>query len=272
MARTRNIKPGFFTHEGMAENCALGRLLFLGLTTIADFKGEIEWRPKRIKVQLLPYDDCDIDSLAINLDKSGFVRFYSDGVKTYLKIVNFAKHQNPHKNERDAGSDIPEFSEEMRQVFESKEVTINRDLSGSNLEQDGTDPALSLIPSSSNLPPSTNHLDLGDQQADAPKAKRKTRLPADFLLTDERRQSALKLWGDINRLDLNAETEFDKFLTHHKAHGDTYLDWDACWRTWYCNAPKFNRAPLAVVPAKGSRHQNFDQIDYSAGVNPDGTF
>jgi uncharacterized protein YdaU (DUF1376 family) len=108
--------------------------------------------------------------------------------------------------------------------------------------------------------------------ADAPKAKRKTRLPADFLLTDERRQLAMKLWGDINRLDLNADTEFDKFITHHKAHGDTFMDWDACWRTWYCNAPKFNRAPLAVVPAKGSRHQNFDQIDYSAGVNPDGTF
>lgn len=146
MARARNIKPGFFTHEQMAENDPLGRLLFIGLTTIADYKGELEWRPKRIKIQILPYDECDIQSLAINLDKSGFVRFYSDGEKIFLKIVNFDKHQNPHKNEREAGSEIPAYTEDMRQVIDIKTLTINPDLSGADQEQDGTAPADSLIP------------------------------------------------------------------------------------------------------------------------------
>ena len=57
MARARNIKPALFTNDTLAENDALGRLLFIGLWTIADFKGDVEWRPKRVKAQVLPYDD-----------------------------------------------------------------------------------------------------------------------------------------------------------------------------------------------------------------------
>lgn len=158
MARARNIKPAFFVNDDLAEsNCALGRLLFIGLWTIADYKGDLEWRAGRIKTQLLPYDDCDIKKLAINLDKSGFVRFYSDGEKVYMNITNFAKHQNPHKNERESGSDIPFYSEDYRQLIDLSTLTINRDKSGLKQNQDGTNPADSLIPitDSFKLNPST---------------------------------------------------------------------------------------------------------------------
>lgn len=146
MARARNIKPSFFDNDELAEIEPLGRLLFIGLWTICDHQGNLEWRAKRVKKQLLAYDDCDIEQLAINLDKSGFVRFYSDSDKIYLNIVNFLKHQNPHKNEREKGTDIPDYSEEMRQAIDLKELTINRDLSGLNQDDDGTNPADSLIP------------------------------------------------------------------------------------------------------------------------------
>lgn len=151
MARSRNIKPGFFTHDKMSENDPLGRLLFLGLTTIADFKGELEWRPKRIKIEILPYDDCSLDLLAINLERSGFLRFYSDGEKVYVHIVNFTKHQNPHKNEREAGSSVPAFTEAMAQLVDLTTLAIIRDLSGSDHEKDGTAPADSLIPLTDSL-------------------------------------------------------------------------------------------------------------------------
>lgn len=156
MARARNIKPALFLNDDLAENnCPLGRLLFIGLWTIADYKGDLEWRAGRIKTQILPYDDCDIKKLAINLDKSGFVRFYSDSEKVYLNITNFVKHQNPHKNERESGSDIPEYSSDMRQVVDLSTLTINRDKSGLIQDKDGTNPAdsLLLIPDSSILIP-----------------------------------------------------------------------------------------------------------------------
>lgn len=155
MARARNIKPSFFTNDALAEyNCPLGRLLFIGLWTLADHNGNLEWRPKKIKVQLLPYDECDIEQLANNLDKSGFIRFYSDGDKIYLNVTNFVTHQNPHKNEREKGTDIPDYADHLRQLVDLKTLTINPDKSREEQEGSTSDPADSpfLNPDSLNPP------------------------------------------------------------------------------------------------------------------------
>lgn len=155
MARARNIKPAFFDNDELADNDPLGRLLFIGLWTLADCNGNLEWRAKRIKKQILAYDDCCIESLAINLDKSGFVRFYSDGEKMYLNVINFEKHQNPHKNEKSKGSEIPDYCDEYRQVVDLNKLAINHDLSRGEPEDSSSNPAdsLNLIPDSLNLIP-----------------------------------------------------------------------------------------------------------------------
>ena len=145
MARARNIKPAFFSNDELAENDPLGRLLFIGLWTLADYQGNVEWREKRIKAQLLPYDNADVKKLAINLDKSGFIRFYSDGENMYLNIENFSRHQNPHKNERDKGSLIPKYSYDMRQAVDIKGLAINLDKSGLKRNNSTSDRADSLI-------------------------------------------------------------------------------------------------------------------------------
>lgn len=157
MARARNIKPALFDNDELAENDPLGRLLFIGMWTIADFKGDFVWREKRIKAKLLPYDNCDIKKLAINLDQSGFIRFYSDGDEIYCNVTTFTDHQNPHKNERVKGSDIPSFTEDMRQAVDLKRLTINRDKSGLEPECSHSDRAdsLILIPDSLILNPNT---------------------------------------------------------------------------------------------------------------------
>ena len=128
MPRARNIKYNFFVNDEIGELDPLARLLFIGLWTIADFNGNIEWRPKKIKTLLLPYDDCDITKLTINLDQSGFVRIYSNGEKIYLNITKFRVHQTPHKNEIAKGSDIPEYTEEHRQPIDFTTSTIILDL------------------------------------------------------------------------------------------------------------------------------------------------
>jgi len=150
MARARNIKPAFFTNDELADIEPIGRLLFIGLWTIADCNGNLEWREKKIKAQILPYDSCDTKEIMINLDKSGFVRFYSDGDKIYLNITNFDKHQNPHKNEREKGSEIPLYSESMCQVIDFNTLTINLDKSGLIQDENETNRAdsLNLIPDS----------------------------------------------------------------------------------------------------------------------------
>jgi hypothetical protein len=141
MARARNIKPGFFQNEDLGQLSPLTRLAFIGMWTIADFKGCIEFRPMRLKVQILPYDNCDIEEIAINLDKSGLIRKYSVQGKQYIKIVNFERHQNPHKNERDAGSEIPDIQDADEKNNEINELTKD----GTKPDKIGTTRADSLI-------------------------------------------------------------------------------------------------------------------------------
>lgn len=150
MARSRNIKPGFFQNEQLGELEPIARLAFIGMWTVADFKGCLEFRPKRLKIQLLPYDDCDLEKIAINLDKSGLIRLYSIQGNRFIKILKFEEHQNPHKNERDSGSEIPDYDENYREINELQKVDNNR-------EQDGTNRAdsLLLIPDSLLLNPET---------------------------------------------------------------------------------------------------------------------
>ncbi len=114
MARTRNIKPGFFTNEELAEIEPLGRLLFAGLWTIADREGRIEDRPKRIKAAILPYDVCDVDDLLQELHNRGFITRYKVDGCAYLEITNFAKHQ--HIVGTEAKSDIPTNPSNINEV------------------------------------------------------------------------------------------------------------------------------------------------------------
>ena len=152
MARSRNIKPGLFHNDELAELEPIERLFFIGLWTICDFRGCVEYRPKKIKALILPYDNADIDAIVINLDKARFIRKYSIQGKEYLKVVNFIKHQNPHKNERDAGSKIPDFEECYATGRVDTGLEEKPDKIGTNPDSDGTDRAdsLLLIPDSLN--------------------------------------------------------------------------------------------------------------------------
>lgn len=133
MPRARNIKPGFFANEDLAEIEPIGRLLFIGLWTLADRDGRLEDRPKRIKGELFPYDNCDINALLDDLQKYGFIlRYEVDGGK-YIQIVNFSKHQNPHPKEPSKGFPIPEtdkqvVSREKKLQATDKQVAKNADI------------------------------------------------------------------------------------------------------------------------------------------------
>lgn len=108
MARARNIKPAIMSNDDLAEIEPLGRLLFIYLWMLADREGRLEDRPRRIKAEALPYDNCDIDELINGLCGAGFLNRYSESGTAVIQIVNFSKHQNPHM--REAASTLPEFT------------------------------------------------------------------------------------------------------------------------------------------------------------------
>lgn len=105
MARARNIKPGFFTNDDLAECEPLARILFVGLWTVADREGRLEDKPRKIKAMVLPYDDADCDKLLAQLHGKNFITRYAVDGNEFIQINNWKKHQNPHMKE--AASEIP---------------------------------------------------------------------------------------------------------------------------------------------------------------------
>lgn len=101
MPRSRNIKPAFFKNEDLAELDPAGRLLFIGLWCLADRNGVVEYRPKRIKIELFPYDEkIDINGYITVMERLQLIQLLTDGLNDWLYIPTFTKHQNPHHTEK----------------------------------------------------------------------------------------------------------------------------------------------------------------------------
>lgn len=108
MARIRTIKPEFFLHEELTELSPLHRLLFIGLWCLADKKGRLEDRPKRIKVEILPWDDADVNAMLDDLQTGGFIlRYEAEGLKL-IQVIAFEKHQRITGKEREQGKVLPQ--------------------------------------------------------------------------------------------------------------------------------------------------------------------
>lgn len=97
--RARGIQPAFYKSDQLAECSISARYIFPGLWMMADRKGRLEYRPKKIKAELMPFDNCEIEPLLSELAANDLIKIYEvDGGK-YIWIPTFNKHQHPHQNE-----------------------------------------------------------------------------------------------------------------------------------------------------------------------------
>jgi len=103
--RARNLKPAFFKNADLIELPIHVRLLFAGLWCMADREGRLKDRPKQIRMEIFPADDVDVDASLADLARTGFISRYQIGEGKYIQVINFKKHQNPHR--REAPSEIP---------------------------------------------------------------------------------------------------------------------------------------------------------------------
>ena len=110
--RSRNIKPGFFKNEILGTADPLISILFAGLWCVADREGRLEDRPLRLCAELFPYrrtvTNKKVDAMLRWLHENGFITRYEAAGRQYIQVLEFSKHQNPHKHE--APSKIPALS------------------------------------------------------------------------------------------------------------------------------------------------------------------
>lgn len=131
--RSRNIKPGFFKDVALGELPLSARVLFAGLWCLADREGRLTDEPRRIKHEVLPYDQCNVDRLLQLLHDRGFICRYEVDGQRFIEVSSFTRHQSPHH--REAASCIPE-------------PPVNSNSPGLSLAQARLSPSDSLIPDS----------------------------------------------------------------------------------------------------------------------------
>lgn len=138
MARARNIKPGLFSNELLVELPAFDRLAFIGLWCLADREGRLEDRVKRIKIELFPCDDYDVEAGLVRLAAAGFISRYQVAGHSVIEIVNFQKHQSPHGSEKD--STLPDINGYLT-VYERKKNVV---VAGSQRKVPVSEPELNV--------------------------------------------------------------------------------------------------------------------------------
>jgi hypothetical protein len=129
MGRIRSIKPSFFLDEDLAELPFEHRLAFVGLWTMADGAGRLRDRPKRIKVELFPYDDVNMQQILECLAEKGFIVRYKVGDGCFIQVTNFRKHQRISGKECSEQSEFPEC-ETGKQRGSSGEAVIAQEGKG----------------------------------------------------------------------------------------------------------------------------------------------
>lgn len=110
MARIRTVKPDFFRHEALqdleaANPGACPMLVFMGLWCTADREGRFEWRPRRIKLDVLPFLDFDLEATLSLLVEGGFLSRYQHQGEWYGQVCAWDRHQIPGRDE--PPSEIP---------------------------------------------------------------------------------------------------------------------------------------------------------------------
>lgn len=109
MARIRTVKPVLFRHTDLfkaEQSSGLPlRLVFIGLFTCADREGRFRWRPQELKLDVLPYDEVNLDEALTALARYGFILKYRVGHEYFGCIPTW--HQHQCINKRESVSQLP---------------------------------------------------------------------------------------------------------------------------------------------------------------------
>ena len=110
MSKIRTVKPELFRHEQLFEaeqNSGFPlRLIFIGLFTVVDAEGRFRWRPRQLKLDILPYDEINFTAALSALVEFGFVQRYEYEGEYYGYIPTWHKHQSI--NQREPESVLPD--------------------------------------------------------------------------------------------------------------------------------------------------------------------
>lgn len=137
MARKRMIDPNIWQSEDFSKLSTLGKLVFIGLFSLADDEGRGRSNPVYLKSILFPYEEgirsADIDKTLSEISSNMSVIFYSCDGSSYYSLYNWNIWQ---KIDRPTESKIPEYDEKTMQRLFDEHSTSPRRVIAPNKKED----------------------------------------------------------------------------------------------------------------------------------------
>lgn len=125
MPRIRTIKPEFFRDEDLQElqgqhTTMPLMLVYAALWGHCDKNGTFEWRPKQLKLDILPFLPFSMEHALELLEGAGFIKKFEALGKHYGSIRTFKDHQRISGSEASDPAKYPEYQE--KQIHDAKEA------------------------------------------------------------------------------------------------------------------------------------------------------
>lgn len=122
------IDPNIWQSEDFSKLSTLGKLVFIGLFSLADDEGRGRCNPVYLKSTLFPYEEgirsADIDKTLSEISSNMSVIFYSCDGSSYYSLYNWNIWQ---KIDRPSESKIPEYnSQAMQRLFVEDSSKVRR--------------------------------------------------------------------------------------------------------------------------------------------------
>jgi hypothetical protein len=208
VARIRTVKPGFFASADFQPVPLPGRLVMVGLYTMADDEGRLIDSAKKIAGDLFPHDEkvtqLHVGRWLRDLEAAYKILRYEVGGAgaRYIQIVNWHKHQ---RISHPMPSPIPPPSGNDLAAFQNR----------------------SGIPPDQICPEGEGELE-GELEGEGEKPLgRACSIPSDFTLDEAMREWAA---GRVSLVDIDLETQ--RFTAYWLGTGGKKKSWPQTWRTW----------------------------------------
>ena len=228
MPRIRTVKPELAKHEVLFDlEQELGepvRFAWVMLFTVCDREGRFKWRPRSLKLDVLPYDSTDCARVLDALATRGLLVKYRVGDEWYGCIPTWRRHQVVNNRERASELPSPNEADDIyQQVTHASPTRDSRALST----------------------PMPRHKGKGkERKGKERKGKREgangrgSRLPTEW----EPPETYVAFARERGLSDQSIKDELERFYDHFIAapgQKGVKLDWFATWRNWIRRAPEF---------------------------------